>query len=163
MSSRTNPESKSSDTEDNAKFYTSAVMALTGAGTAYFAKGVATKLVSYMAASADVLAMAKIEINKKDIPEGKNVVFKWRGKPLFVRHRYGIIYILIELFFLLSLSLINLYICRTQGEIVTESQVDVSSLRHPEHDKDRTKDPKWLVVLGVCTHLGCVPISNQGK
>lgn len=54
---------------------------------AYCAKTVVTDLVMSMSASADVLALAKIEIKLGDIPEGKNVTFKWRGKPLFIRHR----------------------------------------------------------------------------
>lgn len=54
---------------------------------AYCAKTVVTDFVMSMSASADVLALAKIEIKLGDIPEGKNVTFKWRGKPLFVRHR----------------------------------------------------------------------------
>lgn len=95
----------------------------------YAAKTVVSEFVSSMSASADVLALAKIEIKLADIPEGKNVTFKWRGKPLFVRHR-------------------------TADEIATEEKVDLSQLRHPEADKDRVKDPKWLVILGICTHLG---------
>lgn len=55
--------------------------------------------------------------------------FFFRQKPLFVRHR-------------------------TDAEIERESQVEVTSLRDKEHDKDRTQNPKWLVVIGVCTHLG---------
>lgn len=90
-----------------------------------------------MSASADVLALAKIEIKLADIPEGKNVTFKWRGKPLFIRHR-------------------------TAEEIATEQSVAVATLRDPQHDNERTQDAKWLVVLGVCTHLGCVPIANSG-
>lgn len=90
-----------------------------------------------MGASADVLALAKIEIKLAEIPEGKNVTFKWRGKPLFIRHR-------------------------TSEEIATEQSVAVSGLRDPQADGERCKDPKWLVVLGVCTHLGCVPIANSG-
>lgn len=43
-----------------------------------------------MSASADVLALAKIEVKLGDIPEGKSVTFKWRGKPLFIRHRYKV-------------------------------------------------------------------------
>lgn len=82
-----------------------------------------------MSASADVLALAKIEIKLSDIPEGKSVTFKWRGKPLFVRHR-------------------------TAEEISKEQAVDPSSLRHQEHDNDRVQRPEWLVLLGVCTHLG---------
>lgn len=90
-----------------------------------------------MSATADVLALAKIEIKLADIPEGKNVTFKWRGKPLFIRHR-------------------------TAEEIATEQSVAVATLRDPQHDNERTQDAKWLVVLGVCTHLGCVPIANSG-
>ena len=56
-------------------------------GAAYGAKSVVTHFVSSLSASADVLALAKIEINLNDIPEGKNITFKWRNKPLFVRHR----------------------------------------------------------------------------
>ena len=55
---------------------------------AYAAKTMVTEFVSSMSASADVLALAKIEIKLADIPEGKSVTFKWRGKPLFIRHRY---------------------------------------------------------------------------
>lgn len=62
-----------------------------------------------MSASADVLALAKIEIKLSDIPEGKSVTFKWRGKPLFIRHRTG-------------------------EEISTEQSVAVSTLRDPQQD-----------------------------
>lgn len=52
--------------------------------------------------------------------------------------------------------------CRTQKEIDKEAQVSVSSLRDPQADADRVQKSEWLVVLGVCTHLGCVPIANAG-
>lgn len=51
----------------------------------YGGKSMVTKFITSMAPAADVRALAKIEINLEDIPEGKNMVFKWRGKPLFVR------------------------------------------------------------------------------
>jgi len=79
--------------------------------------------------AADVLALAKIEINLNQVPEGKNMTFKWRGKPLFVRHR-------------------------TAEEISREQAVTPASLRDPQLDTDRVKRPEWLVLLGVCTHLG---------
>ncbi|XP_047452144.1 cytochrome b-c1 complex subunit Rieske, mitochondrial [Mugil cephalus] len=113
---------------------------LTGAASVisvYAAKTVIVQFVSTMSASADVLAMSKVEIKLGDIPEGKNVTFKWRGKPLFVRHR-------------------------TDKEIATEEAVNLGELRDPQHDKDRVVNPKWVIVLGVCTHLGCVPIANAG-
>lgn len=90
-----------------------------------------------MSASADVLAMAKVEVDLNTIPEGKNVIIKWRGKPVFIRHR-------------------------TEAEIEEANTVSVQSLRDPEADADRVKRPEWLVMLGVCTHLGCVPIGEAG-
>ncbi|KAM0724915.1 Cytochrome b-c1 complex subunit Rieske, mitochondrial [Formica fusca] len=118
-----------------------AVSYIIGAGSSvacvYGAKTIVQDLVGILSASADVLAMSKVEIKLDTIPEGKSAVFKWRGKPLFVRHR-------------------------SDSEIATESKVDVASLRDPEEDSARVKDPKWLVVIGVCTHLGCVPIANAG-
>jgi ubiquinol-cytochrome c reductase iron-sulfur subunit len=101
------------------------------------AKTVVHELLASMSASADVLALAKIEVKLDAIPEGKSVTFKWRGKPLFIRHR-------------------------TAEEIEREQSVDVTSLRHPQADSERVQKPEWLVLLGVCTHLGCVPIANQG-
>ncbi|XP_001867379.2 cytochrome b-c1 complex subunit Rieske, mitochondrial isoform X2 [Culex quinquefasciatus] len=105
--------------------------------TAYVAKSLVSTFVSSMSASADVLAMAKIEIKLSDIPEGKSVTFKWRGKPLFIRHR-------------------------TAAEISQEQAVATGTLRDPQTDAERVKNPEWLVVIGVCTHLGCVPIANAG-
>ena len=55
------------------------------------------------------------------------------------------------------------YSFRTADEIEQEKQVDVAKLRDPQTDEERVKDPEWLVVLGVCTHLGCVPIANAGE
>ncbi|XP_022100913.1 cytochrome b-c1 complex subunit Rieske, mitochondrial-like [Acanthaster planci] len=119
------------------KAYSYMMVGAGGIAAAYVAKTLVTEFVSTMSASADVLAMAKIEIKLSEIPEGKNMTFKWRGKPLFVRHR-------------------------TQAEIDDVTSVDVSSLRHQQHDNERVKDPEWLILIGVCTHLGCVPIANAG-
>ena len=90
-----------------------------------------------MSASADVLAQAKVEVDLAAIPEGKNVIIKWRGKPVFIRHR-------------------------TADEIAEAEKVDWQKLRDPQPDEDRVKKPEWLVMLGVCTHLGCVPIGEAG-
>ena len=96
------------------------------------------KFVSSMSASADVLAMASAEFDLSEISEGKTITVKWRGKPVFIRHRTG-------------------------DEISTETAVPMNALRDQESDEDRTLKPEWLVVLGICTHLGCVPISNAGE
>lgn len=131
------PNRSSSESEDTRKNFTYLMSAALGVGSAYGAKSVVTYFVSSMSATADVLALAKIEVKLGDIPEGKSVTFKWRGKPLFIRHR-------------------------TPEEIQSEQSVPISSLRHQEHDNERVKKPEWLIVLGVCTHLGCVPIANAG-
>lgn len=51
---------------------------------------------------------------------------------------------------------------RTESEIELERSVDLASLRDPEHDNDRCSNPKYLIIIGVCTHLGCVPIADAG-
>lgn len=105
---------------------------------AYMAKNMVQDFLSTMSASADVLALAQMEVDLALIPEGKNVTFKWRGKPVFVRHR-------------------------TAAEIEGVRAVDTSSLLDQQSDEDRVQNPSWLVVLGICTHLGCVPIANAGE
>ncbi|XP_055681731.1 cytochrome b-c1 complex subunit Rieske, mitochondrial [Lutzomyia longipalpis] len=125
------------DSAEDRKSFTYLVVGGSLVGSAYAAKALVTQFVSSMSASADVLALAKIEIKLSDIPEGKSATFKWRGKPLFIRHR-------------------------TAEEIATEQSVPPSSLRDPQADSDRVQRSEWLVVIGVCTHLGCVPIANAG-
>ena len=101
------------------------------------AKATVTDVLSNLSASADVLALAKAEVDTSSIPEGKNVIIKWRGKPVFIRHR-------------------------TQAEIEEADSVAMTDLRDPQNDADRTQKREWLVMLGVCTHLGCVPIGEAG-
>ncbi len=91
-----------------------------------------------MSASDDVLAMANTEVDISNISKGQGITIKWRGKPVFIRRR-------------------------TQEEIDQEGAVPMNLLRDEEEDIDRVINPEWLVVLGICTHLGCVPISNAGE
>ena len=92
-----------------------------------------------MSASADVLAQAKVEVDLSTIPECKNVIIKWRGKPVFIRHRTG-------------------------DEIKEAEDAKWESLRDPQPDSDRVQKPEWLIMLGVCTHLGCVPLgAGEGE
>ena len=77
-----------------------------------------------MSASADVLAQAKVEVDLATIPEGKNVIIKWRGKPVFIRHR-------------------------TADEIKEAEDTKWEALRDPQPDADRVKKPEWLVMLGT--------------
>lgn len=87
-----------------------------------------------MSASADVLAMAKVEVDLNAIPEGKNVIIKWRGKPVFIRHR-------------------------TDGEIEEANKVDVKSLRDPQADEDRVQKADWLIMLGTKKYHTLLPPS----
>jgi ubiquinol-cytochrome c reductase iron-sulfur subunit len=103
----------------------------------YGAKTIVRDVVANLAPSADVLALAKIEVNLADIPVGKSVTLKWRSKPLFIRHR-------------------------TEAEISRERAIDIATLRDPQADEDRVQEAQWLVLLGICTHLGCVPLANAG-
>jgi len=109
-----------------------------GGISALGAKDTVSNFLVNMAASADVLAQAKVEVDLAAIPEGKNVIIKWRGKPVFIRHR-------------------------TDSEIKEAESVDWAKLRDPQSDADRVKKPEWLIMLGVCTHLGCVPIGEAGE
>jgi len=108
-----------------------------GVLSASVAQSTITGFLETMAASADVLALAKAEVQLTSIPEGKNVIIKWRGKPVFIRHR-------------------------TPDEIEEARSVNWKTFRDPQSDEDRVKKPEWLVMLGVCTHLGCVPIGESG-
>jgi len=93
-------------------------------------------LVDTMNPSKDVLALASTEVDLSPIEEGQSLTVMWRGKPIFIRHR-------------------------TNKEIEDASSTDVTSLVHKATDVSRVKNPKWLIVIGVCTHLGCVPLGQK--
>lgn len=132
------PRRKNIETEDQRKVFSYLMTATVGATAAITAKSAVTKMVASLSASKDVLALSKVEVKLNEIPPGKNAIIKWRGKPLFVRHR-------------------------TQAEIDASTNVNLADLRDPEPDSARVKKPEWLVLVGVCTHLGCVPIANKGE
>ncbi|MEO5375076.1 MAG: ubiquinol-cytochrome c reductase iron-sulfur subunit [Alphaproteobacteria bacterium] len=86
--------------------------------------------------AADVLALSSSEVDLAPIAEGQAVTVTWRGKPVFIRHR-------------------------TAGEIDQARKVDVKTLPDPQADEDRAKKPEWLIMVGVCTHLGCIPLGQK--
>lgn len=131
------PTTTGHDEEISRRAFTYIVVAGMGVTTAHAGKNVALDFISTMSASADVLAVSKVEVDLAQIPVGKNVTIKWRGKPLFVRHR-------------------------VDAEVAEMQNMDLSLLKDPQRDQDRVKHPSFLVTLGVCTHLGCVPIANAG-
>jgi ubiquinol-cytochrome c reductase iron-sulfur subunit len=116
----------------------------TGAVAAAGAAAVGWPLIAQMGKAADTLAAGSIEIDLSKIPEGQQVKTLWRGKPVFVRHR-------------------------TAAEIAEAENTDISDCPDPETDEERlvptpsgALDPRFLVMVGVCTHFGCVPVGEAG-
>ena len=95
-------------------------------------------LIDQMNPDSSVKALASTEVDISQIEPGKSVTVLWRGKPVFIKRR-------------------------TQEEIAEAQSVSLDDLPHPEKDQDRVKNPEWLVMLGICTHLGCVPLSDKGE
>jgi len=110
----------------------------TAAVGAVGAAAVAWPLIDQMNPDASTLALASIEVDLAPIAEGQIVVVKWRGGPVFVRHR-------------------------TKKEIDDAVNTPLSDLKDPQTDQERVKKPEWLIVSGVCTHLGCVPLGHEGQ
>jgi ubiquinol-cytochrome c reductase iron-sulfur subunit len=86
--------------------------------------------------AADTLALASIEVDVSGIAVGQAITVKWRGKPVFIRRR-------------------------TDEEISKAADVDLTDLRDPEADTDRVQKAELLVIQGICTHLGCVPLGQK--
>jgi len=110
----------------------------TGAAGAVGAAGVAWPFIDQMNPDASTLAMSSIEVDLGAVAEGQILTVKWRGKPVFVRHR-------------------------TKKEIEEAANTPLADLRDPQTDAERVKKPEWLILVGVCTHLGCIPLGHQGK
>lgn len=102
------------------------------------ARLVVLKVLYSWGASADVLAVARIEVDLRPIPLGKTITITWRGKPVFIKHR-------------------------TAEEVAIVKSVPLSELRDPQKDEERCKEPEWAILLAICTHLGCVPVTDAGN
>ncbi len=94
--------------------------------------------VDSMSPARDVLALSSIEVDLAPVQEGQAVTVVWRGKPVFVRHR-------------------------SAEEIKAAQSAQPNQLIEPAKDADRVKPghDQWLIVVGICTHLGCVPLGNK--
>ncbi len=86
--------------------------------------------------AADTLALASTGVDISAIEEGQAITVVWRGKPVFIRHR-------------------------TPTEIEEAESVPLDALPDPEADAARVEKPEWLVLIGVCTHLGCIPLGQK--
>ncbi len=116
----------------------------TGAFAAGGALSLAWPMVAQMGKAADTLAAGSVEIDLSGVAEGQQLKILWRGKPIFVRHR-------------------------TPAEIAEAEGTDITKIPDPQTDDERlvptpagTVDPKFLVMIGVCTHFGCIPVGEQG-
>ena len=95
-------------------------------------------LVDQMNPDASVKALSTTEVDVSNLNIGKTITVLWRGKPVFIRRR-------------------------TKEEIIEAQNVPLNTLKDPQKDQDRVKKSDLLVMLGVCTHLGCVPLGNKGE
>jgi ubiquinol-cytochrome c reductase iron-sulfur subunit len=93
-------------------------------------------LIDSMNPAADVLALASSEVDLSAIEVGQSITVKWRGKPVFVRRR-------------------------SAAEIESARADDGGDLPDPETDEARVQRPEWLILVGICTHLGCVPLGQK--
>ena len=94
-------------------------------------------LIDQMNPDASVKALSSTEVNVSEVQPGQSITVLWRSKPVFIKRR-------------------------TEEEIAKARQVDLKELKDPEKDEDRAKNPEWLIMVGICTHLGCVPLGNKG-
>ena len=113
------------------------ILTATTAAGAVGVGAAAWPLIDQMNPDASVKALASTEVDISGVEPGQSITVLWRGKPVFIKRR-------------------------TQEEIDSARSVDLKDLKHPEKDEDRAKDPEWLVMLGVCTHLGCVTLADKG-
>ncbi|HTY67816.1 MAG TPA: ubiquinol-cytochrome c reductase iron-sulfur subunit [Alphaproteobacteria bacterium] len=86
--------------------------------------------------AADVLALSTVEVDISPITEGQRITVAWRGQPVFIDHR-------------------------TADQIKSAREVNIDELRDPASDQSRVKKPEWLILIGICTHLGCVPLGQK--
>lgn len=103
-------------------------------------RGAVTKAVHGLWPAKDVFAAGILEVDIRSVAVGDNFVCKWRSKPVFIRHR--------------NQAMIS---------AVKRDDALVPSMRDPELDSDRCKKPEWMIAIGVCTHLGCIPQPDAGN
>lgn len=129
---KSDDEKQDGETRRDFLYMTAAAFGAVGAGS------VAWPLVNQMNPAADTLALSTTEVDLSGIAEGESKTVMWRGKPVFVKHR-------------------------TAAEIEEAKKDDMAELRDPETDAERVKEghEKWLVTVGICTHLGCVPLGQK--
>lgn len=122
---------------------TAATAAVTGGAAVW-------PLISQMSPSADVQALASIEVDVADVEAGTQITVKWRGKPVFIRRR--------------TTDEIEQARAVRLDELPDVDDRNANTPGGDASDENRTLDEagEWLVMMGVCTHLGCVPLGDAG-
>ena len=112
-------------------------LALTAASFGAVGAGsVAWPFINSMNPAKDTLALSTTEVDLTPIALGQSITVMWRGKPIFIRHR-------------------------TEEEIKAAEDVELAALIDPQTDDSRVQTRQWLVLVGICTHLGCVPTGQK--
>ncbi len=121
-----------SEGETRRDFLTLTATAMSGIGAAL----ALWPFIDSMNPAQDTLALSTTDVDLGPIAEGQRVTVKWRGKPVFIDHR-------------------------TKDKIAEAQKVAMAELPDPQADEARAQKPEWLIMVGVCTHLGCVPLGQK--
>jgi ubiquinol-cytochrome c reductase iron-sulfur subunit len=135
MADTAQPKPMDAHTQDSATrrdFLQIAATAVMGVGAAV----AVWPLIDSMNAAKDTLALSTTEVDLAPVQLGQRLTVKWRGSPVFIDHR-------------------------TEAEIKAADAVDLATLKDPQPDAERAKKREWLIMVGVCTHLGCVPLGQN--
>ncbi len=125
-------ETADSDDKTRRDFLLLSTITVGAAGSAL----AAWPFIDVMTPAADTLALSTTEVDLAPVEVGQSITVVWQGKPVFVRHR-------------------------TAAEIKEAGAVALSDMIDPEADKDRVQKSEWLIMVGICTHLGCIPLGQK--
>ena len=127
-----NKRKKIKSTKDRRNFLKLTTTSMAAVGSAF----AIWPFIDSMNPAADVLALGSKEFDLSNVEEGSSKTVKWRGKPVFIKHR-------------------------TKKEISEARNVNLNELKDPQKDEERVVKPEWLIVVGVCSHLGCIPLGQK--
>jgi len=129
---KTSPKKTVSKKETRREFLYLAAAGMGGIG----AISVAWPFIDSWNPAADTLALSSVDVNLEAVEVGQSITVTWRGKPVFIRRR-------------------------TAEEIKEAESVELLDLRDPQPDSERVQKTEWLIMVGICTHLGCVPLGQK--
>ena len=132
MESKSNAQTAPADEPTRRDFLLYSTSAMAAAGAA----AAAWPFIDSMNPAADTRAVAEVGVDLDPIQAGQRITVRWQGKPVFIQHR-------------------------TPEEVAAAEADDDAELIDAALDRDRVKRKEWLVVIGVCTHLGCIPLGQR--